>query len=100
MNTRLPDRDERTQAVENAGYRWSYLILTFGVLVISAYRSLVLHEATWDLIALVVLGGGVQAAYQVSRRVVHPRWAVMGVVTLVVAAALAAGIAYFLGQGR
>lgn len=100
MNTRLPDRDERTQAVENAGYRWSYLVLTFGVLVISAYRSLALHEATWDLIALVVVAGGVQAAYQVSRRVVYPRWAVMGLVTLVVGAALAAGMAFFLGRGR
>ena len=100
MKTALPDRDERTEAVENAGYRWSYLVLTFGLLVISAYRSLVLDEASWDLIALVVLGGGVQAAYQVSRRVVYPRWVVMGLVTLFVAAGLAAGMAFFMREGR
>lgn len=99
MKTGLPDRDERTQAVEDAGHRWSYHVLTFGVLAISAYRSLVLHEATWDLLALVVLGGGVNAAYRASRRVLYPRWVVMSVVTLVAAAALAAGMV-FLGLGR
>ena len=100
MNTGLPDRDERTQAVENAGYRWSYYALTFGVLCASAYRSFVLGETTWDLMALVIVGGGMNAAYQASHRVLHPRWAVMTVITLVTAAALAAGMAFFLGRGR
>jgi hypothetical protein len=99
VKTGLPDRDERTQAVEDAGYRWSNHVLTFGVLGISAYRSLVLRETTWDLLILVVLGGGVNVAYQASRRVLYPRWVVLSVAALVAAAALAAGMA-FLGLGR
>ena len=93
------NRDERTLAVENAGYRWSYLVLSFGALGISAYRSLVLGEATWDLLALVVFAGGVNAVYQASRRVLHAQWVLMSVITLVVAAALAAGMV-LIGGGR
>ena len=100
MSTGLPDRDERTQAVENAGYRWSYNILTYGVLGAVAYRSFVLHEAAWDLLALVVLGGVVNTVNQASRRVLYPRWLAMSVVTLVAAAVLAAAMVFFLRLDR
>ena len=92
MSTALPNRDERTESVENASYRLSYLTLSFGLLVISAYRSFVFHEATWDLLALVIVAGGINAVYQASRRVLYPRWAAMAVVTFVVAALLAVGM--------
>ncbi len=86
--------------MENAGYRWAYHALAFGVLCASAYRSFVLRETTWDLMAMVVLSGVMNAAYQASHRVLYPRWVVMTVVTLVTAAALAAGMVLFLGRGR
>lgn len=92
-------RDERTLAVENAGYRWSYLVLSFGALAIAAYRSLALGESTWDLLALVVVAGVVNAAYQASQQVLHKQWVVMSVITLVVAAAVAAGMV-LMGAGR
>jgi len=63
MTERLAERDERTLAVENAGYRWSYHGLSFGILAIVAYRGLARGEASWDLMALVVLGGVVNAVY-------------------------------------
>lgn len=100
MNTGLPERDERTQAVENAGYRWSYYILTYGVLGAAGYRSLVLRETAWDLLALVVLGGVVNMVYQASRRTLYPRWLTMGVITLVAAAALAAAMMFVLRLSR
>ena len=34
MNAEQVNRDERTVAVENAGYSWSYQLLAFGVLEI------------------------------------------------------------------
>jgi hypothetical protein len=92
-------RDERTLAVENAGYRWSYLVLSFGALAIAAYRSLALNQATWDLLALVVSAGVVNAAYQASQQVLHKRWVALSVVTFVVAAAVAAGMVV-MGVGR
>jgi len=92
MSTRPPARDERTAVVDNAGYRWSYLVLSFGLLAIVAFRSFLHREASWDLLALVVLGGGVNASYQGLHRVLCKRWAVVSGVTAVIAALLAAGI--------
>jgi hypothetical protein len=87
------ERDERTTAVENAGYRWSYLVLSFGLLAIVAYRSVWRGEQSWDLLALVVLGGGVNAGYQGLHRVLYRRWALLTLVTMIAAALLAAGMA-------
>src|SRR4051812_42008920 len=93
--TPLVDRDERTVAVENASYRWSYLCLSFGLLVVVAYRSLVHRESAWDLLALVVLGGVVGTAYQATHRVLSKYWAVASLAAVLLAAALAAVIAFF-----
>jgi hypothetical protein len=71
------DRDERTLAVENASYRWSTLVLSFGLLGLTAWRSLVRDEQPWDLLALVVAGGLVNTIYQLSHRVLNRRWGVM-----------------------
>jgi hypothetical protein len=90
-------RDERTVAIENASFRWAYLFLAFGLLVIVAYRSLTLHESPWDLLALVVLGGGVAAAYQAFHNVLTRRWAVISLVSVVAAAALAALLVWLRG---
>ena len=84
------ERDERTMAIENAGYRWSYLVLSFGLLAIVAYRSLGRGQTAWDLLALVVLGGGVNAVYQGWHHVIYKRWVVLSLVTMVAAALLAA----------
>ena len=89
MTGRPVERDERTLAVENAGYRWSYLVLSFGLLGTIAFRSLSQRQADWDLLALVVLGGVVNAGYQGLHRVLYRRWAVLAAVTLVAAALLA-----------
>jgi len=94
-NTSLVQRDERTVAVENASYQWAYLFLSFGLLALVAYRSLVNHESPWDLLALVILGGGVGTAYQGWHRVLSRHWVVASVLAVVVAAALAAIIVWF-----
>lgn len=83
-------RDERTVAVENASYRWAYLFLSFGLLALVAYRSFVEHESAWDLMALVVLGGVLSAAYQGIHKVLTAQWAVTCVLTVVAAGVLAA----------
>jgi hypothetical protein len=84
------DRDERTVAVENASYRWAYLFLSYGLLLVVAYRSFANRENSWDLLALVVLGGAVGTVYQGSRRVLSRRWAALTLWALVAAAAVAA----------
>ncbi len=90
MTEPLVERDERTTTVENAGYRWSYLVLSFGLLAIVAFRSFSRGEQSWDLLALVLVGGIVNAGYQGIHRVVYKRWVVLSAMTLILAAVLAA----------
>jgi hypothetical protein len=89
MTATTVERDERTTAIENAGYRWSYLALSFGLLVIVAFRSFAAGQTSWDLLALVVLGGGVNAGYQGLHRAIYKRWIVLSMATMIVAAVLA-----------
>jgi len=87
-------RDERTLSVENASYRWGYLFLAFGILVIVAYRGLVKQEASWDLLALVVISGVVTSIYQGRYRVLSGRWAAVLLGVVIIAALLGAGIVF------
>jgi hypothetical protein len=88
------ERDERTTAVVNAGYRWSYLVLSFGLLAVIALRSFLRDESPWDLLALVLLGGAVNVAYQGRYRALYRRWGILAAVTLLAAALLAAAIVF------
>jgi len=83
------DRDERTTAVENAGYRLPYLVLTVGLLAEVAFRSFRQGQSSWDLLALVVLGGVVNAGYQGFNRVLYKRWVLISALTIITAALLA-----------
>jgi hypothetical protein len=67
------DRDERTLAVGNAGYRLAYVVLTFGLLAAVAYRAFAFGQASWDLLALVIGGGAISLGYQASHRALSPR---------------------------
>ena len=89
------DRDERTVSVENAGYRLSYHLLSFGLLGVVAYRSFALNQSSWDLLGLIVLSGAVNVVYQGSRRVLHARWVVLAIATSLLAALLAIVLVLF-----
>ena len=87
-------RDERETSVDHAADRLSYLVLSFGLLLVVAIRSAVGREASWDLLALVVLAGVVGTGYRAWRGAVTRRWLLAGLAAagaaLVVAAAIAA----------
>jgi uncharacterized membrane protein YdcZ (DUF606 family) len=95
MTTNPVLRDERTVSIENASYRWAYLLMSYGLLVATAYRSFVRHESAWDLMALVIAGGVVASVYQGGKQVLSRRWAMTNVIAVVVAGVLAAGIVIF-----
>jgi len=86
---RQVERDERTQYVENASYRWGYMFLTFALLVLTAYRGLVLDQAGWDLLGLVIVSGAVVTGYQARERIVGRRSIMTGLLAAVVAAGIA-----------
>jgi hypothetical protein len=83
------ERDERTVAVENASYRWAYGVLTYALLVDVMYRGLFRHEAAWDLMALVIVGGAVCAAYQARQKTLGHGWVMKAVLGAVIAAVIA-----------
>lgn len=86
MTDLLVERDERTTAVENAGYRWAYLFLSFGILLIVAVRGSASGAMSWDLMALVILGGAVHFAFRAFHGALYKRLA------LRIAVALVAGV--------
>lgn len=50
-----------------AGDRLAYVVMSFGLLAIVAYRSFVDGVASWELLGLVVLSGVVGFAYRIWR---------------------------------
>lgn len=84
------ERDERTIAVENAGYRWAYTAITYALLIDVMVRSLVRGEAPWDLLALVLAGGAITTAYQLRHRTVSSASARRGFLVAGLAAVVAA----------
>jgi hypothetical protein len=83
------ERDERTVAVENASYRWAYGVLTYALLMDVMYRGLVRHEAAWDLMALVILGGAICTVYQLRQKSLGHGWVRKAVLGAVIAAVIA-----------
>jgi hypothetical protein len=61
---RLLVRDEREVSVDRAADRLAYVVLSFGLLAVVAYRSFVEGMASWELLGLVVLGGIVSTGYR------------------------------------
>jgi hypothetical protein len=84
------DSDERTVAVANASFRWGYLFLSCAILVSIAYRSFRLDQTSWDLLAIVILGGVVTTAYQQSLRILSRRSVAVGFFVFALALAAAA----------
>lgn len=91
-------RDERELSVDRAGDRLGYLVVSFGVLTIAAYRSFAGREPTWDLLAVVIAGGLVGWAYRAVHRALDRRSTI--VVGVTIAVALTVGIAAAMLIGR
>jgi hypothetical protein len=87
------ERDERTVAVENASYRWAYGVLTYALLVDVMYRGLFRHEAAWDLMALVIVGGAICTVYQARQKTLGHGWVMKAVLVACIAGVIAAVLA-------
>lgn len=88
-------RDEREAAVEQGGDRLAYIVVSYGLLLIVAYRSFVEQQASWDLLALVVAGGIVSVGYRMWRRGLSRN--VLALVGLTIAIAVLFGALFALG---
>ncbi len=92
MSDTVVHRDERTTGVENASYRLAYLVLTYGLLLIVAYRSFMYQESPWDLLGLVILTRLFTAAYQAFHHVLTGKWVWVTIGSFVVAFLIAVGM--------
>lgn len=90
---RLMPRHERETGIDLAADRLAYLVLSFGLLVIVAYRGFVGQETSWDLLGLVILSGVVGTAYRLRQRVVSRRWESVALASVVLALVVGAIIA-------
>ena len=90
----LVPRDEREQGIDHAADRLAYLVLSFGLLAIVAFRSFVDGTSSWDLLGLVVLGGLVGTLYRLARRAVSREWVIVAAGTAAVAIVVAAITAF------
>ena len=86
--TPLVERDERTVSVENAGYRWAYIFVSFALLIDVMYRALFRHEAAWDLMALVLVGGAVCTIYQARQKTLAHGWVKTGLLIALLGAVI------------
>ncbi|TAK10966.1 MAG: hypothetical protein EPO32_13615 [Anaerolineae bacterium] len=89
MNAQPVSHDERTDSVANVSYRFAYLVMSFGLLASVAYRSFMLGQSSWDLLALVLLGGVTATFYQGTHRILSRRWLMVTLTTVVIAGLLA-----------
>ncbi len=96
MNIRSVERDERTQAIENASYRLAATILLFGLLGLAVVRSYFFNQNTWDLLGLAILGSLSATIYQAYHRVITRRWLWWGLFIGAISAVLAAVLAWYL----
>ena len=96
MASRIP-RDEHEAPIHLAADRLAYLAVSYGLLLSVIYRSFVLGDPAWDLLALVVLGGMVGVAYRLLRGVVFGRWTVMLLATVGIAI-IVSGLLVFTGR--
>lgn len=86
-------RDERELSVDRAGDRLAYLVVTYGLLLLVAYRSFAERQSSWDLLALVIVGGLVGTAYRLWHRAFTREAALVIGVTVLVALAVAVVVA-------
>lgn len=91
---RTVERDERTENVENASYRWGYLVASFGILLAVLRRSYYLNDASWDLMAVLLASGFVVTAVQVRCRIAGRTWVSARVLAAIIGAVAAAVIAF------
>ena len=77
--TPLVGRDERTVAVENAGYKWAGHFLVFALPIDMMCRYLVRGEVAWDLLALVFVAGVVCTVYQARQKALPKGWVKTGI---------------------
>ena len=73
-NNNKTTKDERATFVENVSSRFGYNLITFTLLFDIIYRGLVLNEAAWDLLGIILFSGLVMTFYQYKHKIFEKKW--------------------------
>lgn len=74
MMLKNQDKDERAILVEKSSYALAYTLITYAILLDVIYRAIVLKQATWDLLGIVILGGLAATLYQTRYKIANRSW--------------------------
>ena len=85
------DKDERAISVEKSSYTFAFKIISFAILLDVMYRALVLNQASWDLLGIVILGGFAATLYQTRYKIATRSW-VKAILLSFMAALVVAGV--------
>lgn len=88
-------KDERTTFVENASYGLAIKFISFALLFDVAYRAYAKGDASWDLLAILIISGFLTTAFQIRNKIVNRGWANTFVLTVTVASLVAFFIVLF-----
>ena len=61
--------DERTKSVVYRGDAYMGRFLLFAILLDVAYRGLRYNDALWELLLIVIIGGGISTYYQIKNKI-------------------------------
>jgi len=93
-------KDERTAYVENASYSFGYKFLAFAILFDVAYRSFKLGEASWDLLAIVILSGFILTIYQAKNKILNKFWVKSAFIVFAISALISAVVGIIIAYLR
>lgn len=68
MTNKMITKDERTTFIENISYKFGYNFIAYTLLIDVVYRALRFNEASWDLLAIVIISGLVMTVYQYKKK--------------------------------
>jgi vacuolar-type H+-ATPase subunit I/STV1 len=94
MNTTSQVNVDQRHITSEASYRMGYLFISFGLLLVVAYRSFMNNESPWDLLGLVIGSGIVCGAYQWHHKALSARLAATFLLTFILSAVLAALVVF------
>jgi hypothetical protein len=83
MNSTMP-RGEREVHIDLIADRLAYLVVSYGLLAVVAYRGFTGAGPAWDLLGLVILGGIVGMAYRLAMGVLSGRWVAIVLITVLI----------------
>lgn len=94
MTSKMIIKDERTTFIENISYKFGYNFIAFALLLDVVYRALRFNEASWDLLAIVIISGLVMTIYQYRKKILGKTWLKATAITFVITFIIAFIIAF------